>query len=1055
MIPRFNLKETPEQNYELFTQELAQTSFSGEIRTDYGSRLVTSTDNSIYQILPQAVIFPNSNKDISCIFQLAQQKPFQLIKFSPRGGGTGTNGQSLSPGIIIDCSKYMNHILEINIKEQWARIQPGVILDELNEQLKPSGLFFAPTLSPSNRATIGGMVNTDACGKGSRIYGRTSNHVLELSYVLSDGTCWQSKETKLEELTEIKNREDIIGHIYQQVDEIATNKKDLIESQFPKMSRFLTGYNLAKVYSDKRDHFNLNYILSGSEGTLAFITEVKVRLTRLPKYKHLLVVKYRCFDDALKDAQTLLVNEPAAIETIDEKILSLAKEDNIYHDVKNFIADEEHAPTHTINLVEFTGNNAKELQQNVKKLCRTIDKNKQNHGQAIGYYHTEDPIEITHLWNLRKKGVGLLGNTKGEKKPIPFVEDTAVPPENLAAYISEFKALLEENQLEYGMFGHVDVGCLHVRPALDMKDPNDEALVRKISDGVVKLVRKYDGVMWSEHGRGFRSEYTPLFFGEELHQDLRKIKEAFDPDNKLNPGKIVTPFSMSTETVKVEASLRGHFDREILPQLRSEYESTINCNGNGACFNFDPNHVMCPSSKITQDRIHSPKGRAGMMREWLRQWSLMQQSPEEKQPDQWKTSFCPEVAQFLSNQVRKFRHHRGASDQKSSWFHIFLKIGNTYARHKGVYDFSHEVHEAMSGCLACKACASQCPIHVDVPEFRSRFFNLYYSRYLRPLRDHLVASIETITPLQARFARLYNRFLALPPTQLILNRVIGLCDSPELSLISVKSELNDRHAPHADSFQLKYLTSEEKERSVILLQDVFTTYFEAQLVLDTYDLLRTLGYVVYIAPFHPNGKPMHIKGFMHRFRSLAQKNADYLKQLNQCNIPIVGIEPSMVLTYRDEYLKSLGQKNPEFHVYLVQEWLHQQLPRFEKLFSGKTLLNFSQYKLLGHCSEKTGALESQAQWKQIFHLFGLDLEIAAVGCCGMCGTYGHEVEHYLESKGIYQMSWGKYISSHPQQEQILATGYSCRTQVKRFHGFKPRHPAQAMLKALSQQLPRN
>ncbi len=1059
MIPQFTLQETLETDYTHFTKELANTAFAGEIRTDYGTRLVTSTDNSIYQILPQAVLFPRSDKDISCIFELAQQEPFQSITFSPRGGGTGTNGQALSPGIVIDCSKYMNQILEVNIKEQWARIQPGVILDELNEHLKPFELFFAPTLSPSNRATIGGMVNTDACGKGSRIYGRTSNHVLELSCVFSDGTYWKSAEIGLEELAEIKKRKGIIGKVYQQVDEIATTKKDLIETQFPKLSRFLTGYNLAKVYSEKRNHFNLNYILSGSEGTLALITEVKVKLTELPKYRQLLVVKYQRFDDALKDAQTLLDNHPAAIETIDEKILSLAKEDNIYHDVKEFIADEAHAPTHTINLVEFTGNSSKELQQNIQTLCRTIESNKHNPGQAIGYYHTEDPIEITHLWNLRKKGVGLLGNTKGNQKPIPFVEDTAVPPENLAAYISEFRALLEEHQLEYGMFGHVDVGCLHVRPALDMKNPKDEVLVRKISDAVVNLVRKYGGVMWAEHGRGFRSEYTPLFFGKELHQDLRKIKEAFDPENKLNPGKIVTPFSMSTETVKIEAPLRGHFDREISPQLRSEYEATINCNGNGACFNYDPNHVMCPSSKITQDRIHSPKGRAGMMREWLRQWSLIQQRSGTQDSGQVRLSFGHRMIRVFYRQMKKFSsrrmsHPRTAATayrlhQISSWFHIFRKIKNTYAKRKGIYDFSHEVYEAMFGCLACKACASQCPIHVDVPEFRSRFLNLYYSRYLRPLRDHFVASIETITPLQARFPKVSNQLLQLPPARLILNRLIGLCDPPELSLISVKSELHDRHAPSAEISKLKYLTSEEKERSVILLQDIFTTYFEAQLVLDIYDLMRILGYVVYVVPFHPNGKPMHIKGFMHRFHALAQKNTNYLKALNRCQIPIVGIEPSMVLTYRDEYQKVLKPDNPEFQVHLIQEWLHQQLPRFEKLFSGKTLLNSNQYKLLGHCSEKTGALASQTQWKEIFHLFGLDLEIVPVGCCGMCGTYGHEVEHYSESKGIYLMSWGKYISSNPPQEQILATGYSCRTQVKRFHGFKPRHPAQAMLQALS------
>ncbi|WP_226594618.1 FAD-binding and (Fe-S)-binding domain-containing protein, partial [Microseira wollei] len=602
MIPRLTLQETLKPEYTLFLEALAKTPFSGEMRPDFASRLLMSTDNSIYQILPQAIVFPRTEEDLVHLFKLANQEPFKSIAFSPRGGGTGTNGQSLSPGMIVDCSKYMNQILELNLEQAWVRVQPGVVLDQLNAYLQPYGVFFAPSLSPSDRATIGGMINTDACGKGSRIYGRTSNHILALTWVLSDGTVARSQDISPATLSDFKQQSGRLGEIYRQVDEIVTSKREIIAQTFPKMPRFMTGYNLAKVY--QQENFNLNWILAGSEGTLAVITSAKLKLTPLPKSKQLLAIHYRCFDDALSAAETLLASEPAAIETIDEKILSLAKQDAIYYQVKEFVADAK-----AINLVEFTGVNIEEVKQKVSQI--KLEK-------ATGYYLAQSGEEINDLWNLRKKGVGFLGNTKGERKPIPFIEDTAVPPECLASYIREFKALLTEYQLDYAMFGHVDVGCLHVRPALDMKAPNDEKLIRELSDKVVSLVRKYGGVMWGEHGKGFRSEYTPVFFGE-LYEELRKIKAAFDPDNRLNPGKIVTPFGSDAEVVKIESPLRGHFDRQVPASVRSEYAEAFSCNGNGACFNFNPDSVMCPSYKGTSNRIHSPKGRATLLREWWRQ----------------------------------------------------------------------------------------------------------------------------------------------------------------------------------------------------------------------------------------------------------------------------------------------------------------------------------------------------------------------------------------------------------------------------------------------------
>ncbi|MBF0353215.1 MAG: FAD-binding oxidoreductase [SAR324 cluster bacterium] len=1009
MIPRLDEQVPLNWLYSEFLGKIRTSGFRGQIQDDLGTRLITATDNSIYQILPQAVVYPRDQQDIVTLLKIATEEPFKEIQFSPRGGGTGTNGQSLSSGIVVDCSRHMNQILELNLEEGWVLVQPGVVLDQLNEFLRPHKVFFAPNLSPSNRATLGGMINTDACGQGSRVHGKTSNHILALSCVLSDGTLWDAEPLATEPLELVKERTDMVGLIHQQVDGIVTRKQDLIKEVFPKLSRFLTGYNLAKVYENETGTFNLNYLLSGSEGTLAFITQAKLKITPMPKFKQLIVMKYESFDHALSDAEILVNADPESIETVDEKILTLAREDEIFLQVKDFIQDEGDRPTRAINLVEFTGDQLEPITAKINAFRQAMEQPDQHTGHATGYYLTDKPEEIKSLWNLRKKGVGLLGNTKGKRKPIPFIEDTAVPPEHLASYIRELKALLDGYGLEYAMFGHVDVGCLHVRPALDMQNPLEESWVREISDKVVAMVRKYGGVMWAEHGKGFRSEYTPQFFGEELYADLRRIKEAFDPFNKLNPGKIVAPLSMENKLVKVEAPLRGHYDRQIKPEFQITYETSISCNGNGACFNYDPNDVMCPSSKITRDRIHSPKGRAGLMREWLRRLSLTPAVPV------W-----------------------GGIPGK--WIGRFF---NTFQKNRD-YDYSHEVYDAMAGCLACKACATQCPVHVDVPSFRSRFLDAYHTRYLRPLKDYFIASMEYIGVFASRFPLLVNAILKSQPVQWLFRNMIGLVDLPKFSRIPLSTGIRQRNIPEFRIDQLKQLSPAQKAKSVILLQDAFTSFYESNLVLDIYDFLSFLGYQVYIAPYHPNGKPLHVKGFLSKFKDIAHENSLLLEQIAVCGIPMIGVDPSVVLTYRDEYPELL-EKPMKFEVQLIQEWLVTQKEQLRK-FKAKTE---SEYQLLGHCMEKTGALLSQKQWQEVFAMFGLKLKPLSVGCCGMAGTYGHEANHAEESRGIYELSWAKHIPDNPlQRERVVVTGFSCRSQVERFRHFNPNHPIQVIFREL-------
>ncbi|MEM9905756.1 MAG: FAD-binding and (Fe-S)-binding domain-containing protein, partial [Cyanobacteria bacterium P01_D01_bin.44] len=976
---------------EQFLSTLERTKFAGEIRADYASRLLASTDNSIYQIVPQAVIHPRTTEDVVQVFQLATQPEFQAITFSPRGGGTGTNGQSLSPGIILDCSKYMRQILEVNLEQAWVRVQPGVVLDQLNTHLKAEGVFFAPNLAPSSRATLGGMINTDACGKGSRIYGRTSDHILELTWVLTDGTVGQSSGISTEQLSQQKTLPGRPGQIYRQVDDSVTQHRGLIAQQFPKMPRFLTGYNLAKVYG--ANGFDLNRILAGSEGTLAVITEAKLKLTPIPHHRVLFSIHYDCFDDALNAAQSLLETEPAAIETIDDTILELARQDEIYDAVKAFVGDAR-----AINLVEFVSHNSDHLLEQATQLQQHIEQVAGQPNQPTGHYRTSEPSEIQALWELRKRGVGLLGNRQGPRKPVAFVEDTAVPPVQLASYVQAFKTLLDRYGLDYALFGHVDVGCLHVRPALNLQAPQDEALIREISDQVVALVRRYGGVMWAEHGRGFRSEYTVEFFGETLYQELRKIKAAFDPDNRLNPGKIVTPLGTDDEIVPLESPLRGQFDRQVPAALQATYEVAFSCNGNGACFNTTSEQVMCPSYKGELDRIHSPKGRAMLLREWLR---LLATGP--------------------------------SSDRSGN---ALVKLWNSLAKAGGRYDYSQEVYNGLHGCLSCKACATQCPIHVDIPSLKAQFLHRYYSRYLRSHRDYLMGHAETLAQWQATlFPQFTNALLQTAWTQALLRTLMGVVDAPSISLPTVRDALAARSTSLLNLDQLTQLSPANRRDGVVLLPDSFSYFYEAPLVIATYDLLTGLGFRVYVAPPVTSGKPLQVLGFLDRFETIAQQTRTYLEKIQVMELPLVGIEPSIVLTFRDEYT----QWGQPLKVQLPQEFLLEHLERLPKVEVS------TPYTLLGHCTEKTLAPDSQTQWQQLFTAAGLTLNLQATGCCGMAGLYGHEREHLETSRSIYDLSWGQILPKTPQpQKHYLATGFSCRAQVERFAGWQPQHPIQAL-----------
>ncbi|MBU9125172.1 FAD-binding oxidoreductase [Burkholderia multivorans] len=1000
--------------YRDFLDALRATGFAGEIRADYANRTVQATDNSIYQRLPQAVVCPADVGDVERLARLLAQPAHRGVVVAPRGGGTGTNGQSLTDGLVVDLSRNLNRILEIDVERRRVRVQAGVVKDQLNAALKPHGLFFAPELSTSNRATIGGMINTDASGQGSCTYGKTRDHVLALDFVLPGGERLHSAALPDDELARRCVRQDRIGEVYRTARRISDDHAALIDAKFPKLNRCLTGYDLAHL-REPDGRFNLNSVLCGAEGSLGFVVEATLNVLPIPKYSVLVNVRYAGFMEALRDARALLELKPLSIETVDSTVLMLAMKDFVWSSVADYFPQDDRRPTLGINLIEFSGDDADEVDARVRAFVEHLRAD--TTVERLGHTIAAGDDAVKRVYSMRKRAVGLLGNVQGEARPQPFVEDTAVPPENLAAYIAEFRALLDGYGLRYGMFGHVDAGVLHVRPALDMKDPKQAALVRPVSDAVAALTQRHGGLLWGEHGKGVRSEYAPAFFGE-LYPALQQLKAAFDPHNQFNPGKIATPPQPAMRLLKIdEVPTRGDHDRQIDERVWQSYGTAMHCNGNGACYNFDPDDAMCPSWKATRERVHSPKGRASLMREWLR---LQGEAG----------------ADVLA-----------AARERQPWLRGFVdRWRNTRAARRGAADFSHDVYDAMAGCLACKSCAGQCPVKVSVPEFRSRFLELYHQRYLRPLRDYLIGSLEFTVPWFARVPALYNRLMRAGWVRTLFERHVGMVDSPLLSRFDLAAVIRQWNVRPADPHALAALTDAQRARSVVIVQDTFTRYFDTEQLATLIELAARLGFHVWLAPLAPNGKALHVQGFLRAFERAAIRNATQLAALSCAGVALVGVDPAITLTYRQEYRKVPGLHDVP-PVALPQEWLLDVLPDVKGNTQADTQAGDAAraYRLLPHCTEKTNAPDSGKQWVQVFARRGLRLQVQPAGCCGMSGTYGHEARNVDTSRTIYAQSWAAHVDAPEPAGEALATGYSCRSQVKRISARQLRHPLQVLL----------
>lgn len=953
------MQQTQREVANLFETVLMSNGFKGEFHLDKATCLVNATDNSIYEVLPLAIAQPRDLSDLQQLVNLAQLEPFKQLYFCARGGGTGTNGQSLTNGVVIDLSRFMTRVLEFKPEERTITVEPGMILSDLNRMLAKHGLFFAPNVSTADRATIGGMIATDAAGKGSLIYGKTADHFLGMQLVLANGDLIDTLDSNLTPSAVQLELEQKIAAFIEPV-------QGEIEARFPILQRPLSGYNLKQCYQNGA--VNLQRLIAGSEGTLGLVAAAKLNLLPIPKFKALMVVHYPSFLAALKDAQFLIQFQPLAIEAIDEKVQQSAQTLPNWPSLAKMLNCE--GQSYISNFVEFVAETQVELDTKINQVQQELNARQANYVTIL------ENNQINQLWSIRSLAVGLVGKLPGVAKPIAFVEDAIVPPENLADFVADLQTELERQNFRYAMYGHVDVGCIHVRPALDMQNPVDRAQIRPITESVIKLLDKYHGILWGEHGKGYRGEFVPHVFGPVLYAVLCQIKNLCDPQNRFNPGKLTAP-NPTTQLQRIElVPMRGELDQIIPAGEQKLFAGAMLCNGNAACFNQEPSNAMCPSYKITRNRIHSPKGRAMLVKEWLR---------EKAKPNG--------------------EHKQAAS----------------------------AAFAALSGCLGCKACAGKCPTQVSIPDLRSNFLHSYQRDYAKiTLRDLMLAQIENLLPLAAKFPKMWN-FIhrnRLAPS-------LGLANIPLFKNSRSLSSLKQLNVGiYSDVNQIATFAA----NPVVIFADVFTGFLDNNVLFATVETLQKLGFTPYIIYPRNSGKALIVAGLIEQFRKNTARIAKLLNPLFDAQIPVLGLENTITTLFRDE----VGKFAPAFsgNAQTLAEFLSLHLAKLPAVKVSQ------KYRLLPHCTEQALLPADATKWQQIFSQLGTELEVKNLGCCGMAGTYGHLKEQQINSQGLFQLNWAMTVNN---AERInLASGFSCRSQSAKLAEKTLLHPIEVVNELMGQ-----
>lgn len=964
----------------------------GEVYTDRVRKILYATDASDYKEYPLAVACPHHAEDIRELVRFARDNKLSLV---PRAAGTSLAGQVVGSGIVVDVSQHMTKILELNTEEKWVRVQPGVILDDLNTYLAPYGLFFGPETSTASRSMIGGMIGNNSCGLHSLVYGSTRDHTISVSAILSDASTAEFGPINTGQFKQKLKLEGAEGDIYRGLHDIlsdAGNQKE-IEEHFPDPAvvRRNTGYALdelmaCSIYRDKEakyQDYNLCRLLSGSEGTLLFMTEARLNLLPLPPANKALVpVHFPSLEEAIRGNLVALRHKPTAVELMDKTILDCTKE-NLSQRRNRFFLDGDPA---AILMIELADDKEQNLLNRIKAMVEDFRK------QELGYHF---PVvrggDISRVWALRKAGLGVLSNIPGDGRPVSVIEDTSVKVEDLEAYISDFKAILKRFDLECVYHAHISVGELHLRPVLNLKDPAHVDLFHEIALESARLVKKYKGSLSGEHGDGrLRGEFIPLMVGEHNYKLFRYVKRLFDPENIFNPGKI-------TDTPPMNSSLR--YD----PGFTSpEYETLMDfsgegglmkliekCNGSGDCRKTQlSGGTMCPSYMATRDEITSTRARANVLRELLSQKDI-------KRP----------------------------FDQE-------------------------EIYQVLDLCLGCKACKSECPSGVDMAKIKAEFLHQWYRHHPPSLRTRLIAHISSINKMGMIWPGFFNLVVNNKLSSRLLKSILGFGlrrSIPNLEKISLRKWAKRN---------LKDLNSglESGSPEVLLFVDEFTNYNDTALGITTIRLLNKLGVRVLVHKHSLSGRTFISKGLLVKAAAIAQKNVKTLAPLVGPERPLIGIEPSAILSFRDEYPELVGKelkKEAEKlsdQSYLLEEYL---LKLFEKNGFGKELFTDkkAQLKLHGHCQQK--AISSTAPTLKVLSIpKNYSVTEIPSGCCGMAGSFGYEKEHYDLSMSVGELVLFPAVREAGKETILVAAGTSCRHQIKDGTGRKALHPAEILYRAL-------
>jgi FAD/FMN-containing dehydrogenase/Fe-S oxidoreductase len=964
----------------------------GEFYDDKTMRTLYATDASAYREMPLAVAVPRSVEDLKKLIAFARSEKTSLI---PRTAGTSLAGQVVGNGIVTDVSKYFTRILEFNAEEKWVRVQPGVIRDELNLFLRPHGLFFGPETSTANRAMIGGMVGNNSCGSNSIVYRSTREHLLEVRALLSDGSETVFGSMGLDDFHAKCEGEGLEAQIYKKLRSLLsdTGNQDEIRAGFPRRSveRRNTGYALDLLmetapFTAGGPDFNFCRLIAGSEGTLAFITEIKLNVVPLPpKETGLLCVHFHSIDEALRANLIALKYNPSASELIDHYILECTK-DNIEQSKNRFFVLGDPG---AILVVEFLRNDRDAIRE-IAAQCEADMR-----AGGLGYHFPllfgEDTKKI---WTLRKAGLGLLSNLPGDEKAVPVIEDTAVDVQDLPAYIRDFNEILKKHNLYSVHYAHAGSGEIHLRPIINLKTVEGNRLFRVIAEEIAILVKKYRGSLSGEHGDGrLRGEFIRQMVGEKNYGLLRQVKASWDPEGIFNPGKIVDTPSMNTMLRYEPGQQTPQFKTIFRFPKQDILQHAEQCNGSGDCRKTElSGGTMCPSFMATRNEKDTTRARANILREFLTR----------------------------SDKLNRYDHAA--------------------------------IYEVMDLCLSCKGCKSECPSNVDVAKLKAEFLQHYYDANGVPFRSRLIANFTASARLGSIAPGLYNFVVGNRITGKWVKKFSGFAMERSMPML-YKTTLRNwfkKHAPPAAGVGLS--SAQATGRRVYFFCDEFTNYNDVQIGIKAILLLEKLGYEVLMPEHEESGRTWLSKGLIRKAKTIAEKNISLLAPLITADAPLIGIEPSAILTFRDEYIDLAGDEQLETarqlskNVFLIDDFIAREIDK-GNIRSDQFTKESRSIRLHGHCQQK--ALSSVAGSVKLLSLpENYSVSTIPSGCCGMAGSFGYEKEHYELSQKIGDLVLFPAVRQQADTVIIAAPGTSCRHQIKDGTGRKALHPVEVLYDAL-------